>query len=101
MVIYTTTNKYKEIKMLPKEVKMEFVGTHIPISWSYAQPFHYGTYKGTLKNGNRPCTIDVDWKIKVFNEHSEQVGTDEIAYWLCDANHVKAFLDELDNIKNH
>jgi len=80
---------------------MEIIGTHLLIAWSYIQPFHYGTYKGRLKKGNRPCTIDVDWKIKVFNEHSEQVGTDEISYWLCDVGHIKGLLEELANIKHH
>ncbi len=81
--------------MIPKAYNMEFVGTHIQISWDYCPPFHYGTYKGRLKNGNRPCTIDVDFKTKVFNEHSEQVGTDQIAYWLCDINHITALIKEL------
>ena len=79
---------------------MEHIGTHLQIAWVYCQPFHYGTYKGRTKNGNRPCTIDVDCKIKVFNERSEQIGTDEVSYWLCDVNHVKAILLEFENLKH-
>ena len=74
---------------------MEIIGTHIAVPWNTCTPYHYGEYKGRLKKGNRPCTIDVDWKIKVFNEHSEQVGTDEISYWLCNVNHIKEIIDNI------
>jgi hypothetical protein len=79
---------------------MEIIGTHIAISWDFCKPFHYGTYKGRLKNGNRPCTIDIDWKIKVFNENNDQVGSDEIAYWLCDANHIMNFINYIESSHN-
>jgi hypothetical protein len=76
---------------------MQIIGTHIAIPWDYCKPFCYGKYDGKLKKGNRPCTIDVDWKIKVFNELNEQVGTDEISYWLCDSNHVRSIIDSLED----
>jgi hypothetical protein len=105
LVFYECKEQLKEeIKQLKprqstkkEKIKMntEIIGTHIAISWYTLKPFHYGTYKGRLKKGYRPCTIDVDWKIKVFNEHSEQVGTDEVAYWLCDVNHILALANQL------
>ena len=39
--------------------------------------------------------IEVDWKIKVYTESGEWVGTDQIEYWLCDAGNVKSLVHEL------
>jgi hypothetical protein len=77
---------------------MEIICTHIAVPWDYGIPCFYGLYKGKLKDGNE-CTIDVDYKIKVFNEYGEQIGTDTIAYWLCDVNHVKALIDVFEKYK--
>jgi hypothetical protein len=77
---------------------MEIIGTHIAISWDYCNPFHYGTYKGKLKDG-RECKIEVDWKTVVHTLNDEWVGTDEIAYWLCDSGTVKSLLEDLDRSK--
>lgn len=71
------------------------IGTHIAIPWSSLVPFHYGTYKGKLKNRNS-CTIDVDWKQCVVDDVTGTiVGTDQIDYWLCDINHVIELANQL------
>jgi hypothetical protein len=72
------------------------VGTHIAIPWNCCQPYHYGEYKGRLKNGS-DCKIDVDWKVKVYNTEGEQVGTDLISFWLCDIANVKSLIEELED----
>lgn len=72
------------------------IGTHIAIPWSSLVPFHYGTYKGKLKNRNS-CSIDVDWKTVAIDDITgDQVGTDQIDYWLCDINHVIELANHLD-----
>lgn len=75
---------------------MKILGTHIPIMWDSCVPFFYGNYEGKLKDG-RDCKIDVDWKIQVFVcDTLEQVGTDEVRYWLCDAGHINSMLQQLE-----
>ncbi len=74
---------------------MEIIGTHIAVPWDYCTPYHYGEYKGKLKNG-KECRIDVDWKIRAYTTDTlDQVGTDEILYWLCNVNHIKEIIDNI------
>lgn len=68
------------------------IGTHIAVSWENTIPPIYGTYKGMMKNG-KPCSIEVDWKIKAYDEELNQVGTDQIKFWLCDVNHIKTLIE--------
>ena len=69
----------------------------IEIEWAECKPYTYGTYKGILKNGGC-CTIEVDWKIKVYNVYGKKVGTDEIHYWYCSAKDIKNFIFELERM---
>lgn len=72
---------------------MEIIGTHIAIPWDSMKPPFYGEYKGKLKDG-RECKIDVDWHIKAYplDRDSPQVGTDQIAYWLCSYAHIQELI---------
>lgn len=74
---------------------MTIIGTHIAIPWDSCQPYYYGKYEGQLKNG-QGCIIDVDWKTKAYNLDNEQVGTDQIAYWLCSFEHVKSIMSAIE-----
>ena len=78
---------------------MNILGTHLAISWDYAQPYFYGKYDGKLKDG-RECKIEIDWNAKAFTLEGEQVGTDQIKYWLCDSTHAKSLLDNVDPTPN-
>ena len=73
---------------------MEIIGTHVAIPWDSCIPPFYGEYKGRLKDG-RDCNIDVDWKITAYpiDRDSPQVGTDQIAYWLCSYANIKALIE--------
>ena len=78
---------------------MEIIGTQLAVPWDCCIPFYYGEYKGKLKNG-KECIIDLDWKIRAYTADTlDQVGTDEILYWLCDVNHVKTLIDAFENTR--
>lgn len=67
----------------------------IQIDWNECKPFFYGWYQGKLKTGET-CAIDVDWKIKAYKSSGEQVGTDEIQCWCCNADQIKSIIKHLE-----
>lgn len=72
---------------------------YIKIDWNKTKPYHYGMYKGECLDGTK-CVIDVDWKIKVFNDNGDQIGTDAIKYWFCKEYHIASLVYDLERLSN-
>lgn len=77
-------------------MKDMIIGTHIAVSWENCIPYTYGKYNGKLRNG-KPCTIDVDWKTKAYDEDLNQVGTDQISCWYCSVNNICDIIKALED----
>lgn len=71
------------------------IGECVAIPWDYCTPFFYGEYEGRLING-KSCKIDVDSKIKVYDDEGGWHGTDEIDIWYCYVNDIKSMLEHIE-----
>ena len=71
------------------------VGECIAIPWDYCIPFFYGEYEGRLINGE-DCKIDVDSKIRVYDNGGKQVGTDQVHLWYGNASHIKQLIENIE-----
>jgi hypothetical protein len=70
---------------------------YIKIPYQQSPPHFYGIYQGENLQGQL-IIIDVDWKIKAYRSEihpQNQIGTDQIAYWFCNKEHVLSLIHQL------